>query len=565
MPMTAERNTETAGAALARLLVEAGVRRFYTVPGESFLEVLDAVAQDDRAMLVSTRHESGAAFMAEADAKLTGAPAVVMGTRAVGAANLAIGVHTARQDSTPMIVLLGQAETRWLGREAFQEIDLCAFYQPLVKWSTTLLDPGRVGETVRRAVDTATTGRPGPVLIVLPADVSAAVSQDRAVLPARTTTPAGTPPAPVIDQIAAKLRSAVLPVVIAGARARPGRDLLVAAAERYGLGVYAAFRRQDIFPNDDPHYLGHLTIGADPSILATLEKSDLAIVLGSRLSEVTTQSYRLPAAHTDVIHVDTDPAVLTAACCPTTAILADPAEFLRELVAISPGRNAGPAGSWQDGNRRYREHAQLPAPEATAGATAEATAAGNHYIHPADAIAALASAAPAGTIVANDAGNFAIFLHRYWKYTTDRSQVAPTNGAMGYGVPGGIGAALAAPGRPVLAVAGDGGFLMTGQEIETAVREGVSLVIAVMRNGLYGTIAMHQQRAFGRVAGVAIGDIDVAAFARSLGAVGLRAKDATDLHAMAAEAFRNGKANGKTTVIDIPIDPAVLTPPRSAA
>lgn len=533
----------TVGTALARLLADAGVRRFYTVPGESFLEVLDGAASDPRVSLVSTRHESGAAFMAEAEAKLTGVPAVVMATRAVGASNLAIGVHTAFQDSTPMVVVLGQVETRFLGREAFQEVDLREFYRPLVKWSATLLDPGRVAETVRRAVDEATTGRPGPVLIVLPADVSGAAAPGQAVLPSRVVVPAS-PPSSAVSEIAARLAAASSPVVIAGAGMRAGRDLLVTAAARFGLGVYTAWRRQDIFPNDDPHYLGHLTLAANPAILRSLEESDLVLVLGARLDEVTTQSYRLPDASCPVVQVDADPGVLAAAFRPTTGVLADPAAFLSGLLSVEHSESG--SDGWRAGNERYRTHTDPPA----------VASAGGEPIHPTDAVLALAAAAPPGTIVTNDAGNFAIFLHRYWRFTADRSQAAPTSGAMGYAVPAGVGAALAFPGRPVLAVVGDGGFLMTGQEIETAVRSGVPLVVAVFRNGLYGTIAMHQARAFGRTAGVTIGDVDVAGFARSLGAAGLRPRDATELREMAASAF----GSGRPTVLDIAVDPAILTP-----
>ena len=537
--------TETTGAALARLLADAGARRFYTVPGESFLEVLDGAARDPRVTLVSTRHESGASFMAEAEAKLTGIPAVVLATRAVGASNLAIGVHTAFQDSTPMIVVLGQVQTQFLGREAFQEVNLREFYRPLVKWSAELLDPSRVGELARRAYDEATSGRPGPVLIVLPADVSGTPVREPAALPPRVLTPPGPPPREVVESIAARLRAASAPVVVAGPGVQAGRDLLVRAAARYGLGVYAAFRRQDVFPNDDPRYLGHLTLNASPVIRESLETSDLAFVLGSRLDEITTQSYQLPAAATDVVHVDTDPGVLAAAFRPTIAVLADPALFLRSLLDDDGG---GQRTAWRAGNERYRAHATV---------TAAVTAVDDRQpLHPAAAIAALAAAAPPGTIVTNDAGNFSIFLHRYWRFTEPCTQAAPANGAMGYAVPGGIGAALATDGRPVLAVVGDGGFLMTGQEIETAVRHGARLVIAVLRNGLYGTIAMHQQRAFGRTAAVGIGDVDIAAFASSLGAAGLRPRDAAELRSMAADAFR---ADG-VTVLDIEIDPAVLTP-----
>jgi acetolactate synthase-1/2/3 large subunit len=530
---------ETVGATLAALLADAGVRRFYTVPGESFLEVLDAASQDPRVTLVSTRHESGASFMAEAEAKLTGVPAVVMATRAVGASNLAIGVHTAFQDSTPMIVVLGQVETGFLGREAFQEVDLREFYRPLVKWSTILLDPARVGEVARRAYDEAVTGRPGPVLIVLPSDVSGVPCS--ASLPSRVVAPAGPPPREVTESVATRLRAASAPVVIVGPGAQTARHLLVRAASRYGLGVYAAFRRQDIFPNDDPHYLGHLTLNASPIIRQSLERADLVLVLGSRLDEVTTQSYRLPAAAADVVQVDADPGVLASVFRPTTAVLADPARFLKELLNSDGG---GERTAWRSGNERYLAHSALP------------TASGTLPMHPADVIGALASAAPPGTIVTNDAGNFSIFLHRHWKFTEPHTQAAPANGAMGYAVPGGVGAALASGGRPVLAVAGDGGFLMTGQEIETAIRTGVSLVVAVMRNGLYGTIAMHQQRAFGRTAGTDIGDVDVAAFASSLGATGLRPRTPAEVQSMASAAFRSPSV----TVLDIPIDPAILTP-----
>jgi acetolactate synthase I/II/III large subunit len=509
------------------------------VPGESFLEVLDAASLDPRITLVSTRHESGASFMAEAEGKLTGAPAVVLATRAVGAANLAIGVHTAFQDSTPMIVVLGQVETGYLGREAFQEVDLREFYRPLVKWSTVLLDPARTGEVVRRAHDEATSGRQGPVLIVVPSDVCGLPCS--ASLPARAMAAAGPPPRAVTESVAGRLRSATAPVVIAGPGVRAGRAALVRAATRYGLGVYSAFRRQDIFPNDDPHYLGHLTLNASPVIRGSLERADLVLVLGTRLDEVTTQSYRLPAPSSDVVQVDADPGVLAAAFRPTTAVLADPARFLDELLLAGGGDERT---AWRSGNDRYLAHAAPP------------PAADSWPIHPADAIGALAEAAPPGTIVTNDAGNFSIFLHRYWRFTEPATQAAPANGAMGYAVPGGVGAALAAGDRPVLAVAGDGGFLMTGQEIETAVRTGASLVVAVMRNGLYGTIAMHQQRAFGRTAGIDIGDVDIAGYARSLGAAGARPGSAAELRSMAAAAF----GTGGVTVLDIPIDPAILTP-----
>ncbi|MCA1849302.1 MAG: thiamine pyrophosphate-binding protein, partial [Actinobacteria bacterium] len=245
------RNTERAGYAAVEVLARAGVRRFYTVPGESFLEVLDAVEQHPQLSLVSTRHESGAAFMAEADAKLTGIPAVAMGTRGVGASNLAIGVHTARQDSTPMVVLLGQVETTLLGREAFQEVDLAAFYAPITKWAATVHRADRVAEFVERGLRVATTGRPGPVMLALPEDVG---GEHVPVPPQKcvTGTPRSAPGPKEVRSVALRLGEARRPVVIAGEGARDARDELVALAEAFNVGVYAAFRRQDVFPNEHP-------------------------------------------------------------------------------------------------------------------------------------------------------------------------------------------------------------------------------------------------------------------------------------------------------------------------
>src|SRR3712207_672889 len=270
--MTA-RSTIDAGSVAVKVLARAGIRRFYTVPGESFLEVLDAVEQHPGLSLVSTRHESGAAFMAEADAKLTGMPAVAMATRGVGASNLAIGVHTARQDSTPMVVLLGQVETPFLGREAFQEVDLAAFYAPITKWAATVHRADRVAEFVERGLCVATSGRPGPVMLALPADLlgEGVLAPDDRADATRLVRPL--PSAEEVRETASRLSEARRPVVIAGGGAGHARDELVALAEAFNVGVYAAFRRQDVFPNGHPLYLGHLTLATPPDILKALEEA----------------------------------------------------------------------------------------------------------------------------------------------------------------------------------------------------------------------------------------------------------------------------------------------------
>jgi acetolactate synthase-1/2/3 large subunit len=524
-----------AGAVIVDVAVRNGITRFYTVPGESFLEVLDAVERHPSARLLSTRHESGAAFMAEADAKVSGVPAIAMGTRAVGAANLAIGVHTARHDSTPMVVLVGDVETDIRGRDAFQEIDLCSFFRPIAKWVDVLGRADRAQEMMQRAIREATSGRPGPAVLILPSDLLGHPAGDGhgARLPA---SPRCDLAAADRQEIRGRLERSRAPVVIAGGGCRD-QDALVAFAESWGAGVCTAFRRQDVFPNTHPLYLGHLGLGAPEDLLSALRCSDLVIAVGSRLSEVTTQRGTVPLSN--VVHIDIDPGVLAA----------DP---IADLVALA---DAGLAlrGLQRDGEPRVTRHA---AAHADYLAWSDAGHLGPGLGSARDVVACMTAELPRDVVIANDAGNFAAFLHRFWRYQTPRSQVAPTSGAMGYAVPAAIGAKLAQPGRPVVAVVGDGGMLMTGQELETAVRYEIGITVIVVSNGLYGTIAMHQAKRFGRLCGVDIGSVDFAAYARSLGAGGLTARSKTELRGLLRTALR---APGPT-VIHAPVDAEEITP-----
>ena len=534
-------STGGAGSVAVEVLARAGVRRFYTVPGESFLEVLDAVEQHSALSLVSTRHESGASFMAEADAKLSGVLAVAMATRGVGASNLAIGVHTAMQDSTPMVVLLGHVETHFLGREAFQEVDLAAFYAPITKWATTVHRADRLAEFVERGLRIATSGRPGPVMLALPADILAAE------VPAPTSTDPSPPPRPVpnpeeVQYISRRLEVARNPVVIAGEGAADAREELISFAETFGAGVYAAFRRQDVFPNEHPLYLGHLTLGTPPEISRALEAADLVLVAGSRLDEVTTQSYALPRPHQAVIQVDRDPDVVGVAVPIERGVVADVRTALSTLVSHAPSTR--PARDWSAAHAAYLESTEIPASRSQSG------------IDPAQVIAAMREVLPEDAVMVNDAGNFSAFLHRHWRYGYPRTQLAAANGAMGYGVPAAVAAKLAAPDRPVIACCGDGGFLMTGQEIETAVRYGTPVLVIVFRNGMHGTIAMHQAREVGRTAGVEIGEVDLASYARSLGAAGFLVRDAEDL----APALEEALASDSVALVDVVTDPDIISP-----
>ncbi|MGH3144824.1 MAG: thiamine pyrophosphate-dependent enzyme, partial [Rubrobacter sp.] len=309
-----------------------------------------------------------------------------------------------------------------------------------------------------------------------------------------------------------------------------------------GCGVYTAFRRQDVFPNEHPHYLGHLGLGTPPQTLKALEGADLVVVVGSRLSEVTTQTYSLPRSDQVVIQVDVDPAEVGATVPVEHGLVSDAGAALEALTAQAP--SPPPVRDWTEAHQAYLDSSSIPPSRATDG------------IDPSRVIAALNEALSEDTVLTNDAGNFAAFLHRYRRYNRPATQLAPTNGAMGYGVPAAVAASLAAPDRPVVAVAGDGGFLMTGQELETAVRYGARITVVVLRNGIHGTIAMHQAQALGRTAGVEIGDVDLAAYARSLGAEGHTVRDPEDL----APALQAALASEAVVLVDVVTDPDIISP-----
>jgi acetolactate synthase-1/2/3 large subunit len=534
---------KSAACTVVDLLEQSGVKRFYTVPGESFLELMDEVESRPGLTLISTRHESGAAFMAEADAKVTGRPAVAMATRAVGAANLSIGVHTARQDSTPMLVLLGQVETDHLGKESFQEVDLPTFFGELCVYGATVHRADRAAETVARALRTSEGSRPGPAVVAFPADVLQG--------PGRPVAPPTQHTAPVAsDADVARafdlLASADRPVMIVGEGAVDAHADLTALAEAFGIGVYAAFRRQDAFPNDHPHYLGHLTLGTPAEILDPLTSADVVLVLGNRLDEITTQAFTLPSPRSRVIQVDRASENLGKIVNPELGIHATPAPFARALTDLARIRRHVGEFSWAAAHSTYL---QFSDPAVLARSTAQG-------IHPADVMARLQHHLPADTIVTNDAGNFSVFGHRYWRFNHPRTQVAPISGAMGYAVPASVAASLAAPDRTVLALVGDGGFLMSGQEIETAYRCGASPIIVIFQNQLYGTIAMHQARSMGRTAGIDIGRVDLEAFARSLGATARSVSNPDDLDAILKELLEGSGPR----VLVVHTDPDILTP-----
>ncbi|WP_091300176.1 thiamine pyrophosphate-dependent enzyme [Amycolatopsis xylanica] len=521
-----------------RILTEAGIRRVYAVMGESFLELLDNLQAERTINVVSARHDTGAAFMAEADGKLTDQPALLLASRGPSAANLAIGVQTAFQDETPMIVLLETPATTPQSTVGLPTADLTAMFEPIAKWSGRTDDPSEVPGLLVEAINNARMGRPGPAVLAVPSDawgVPFDSAKPVAAIKQRQTGALGRS----AEAVAQLVDDARYPVVIVGGRARSAREELMAAADELGFSVYNAFRRQDAFPENHARYAGHLGLGIPARQLDALERADLVLALGASLDEVTTQGYRYPTPSQTLVMVGTGMAE-TRRRGLTFRIDSEVEPFLKELrvVAKPRARRASAANA--------AVHTFMTPPDTSQ----------NARVHPVDVIRVLRKLAPEDTIVTSDAGNFAQFMHRYWMFTAPRSQLGPSNAAMGYAVPAAVAAKLAEPRRTVVAMVGDGGTLMTGQEIDTAVRYRAPIIVVVFQNGLHGTYAMHQARAHGRLSGVSIGLVDFASWARGLGAAGYTVDDRDELGPIIASAL----VRQRPCVIDIRTDPDVVTP-----
>ncbi len=537
------------GRFIADALRAAGVRYAFTVPGESFLGLLEGL-QAAGIRIVATRHENGAAFMAEAHGQLTGRPAVALGTRAVGAANLAIGIHTARQDSSPMFVLVGQVDRPFRGREAFQEIDQVTTIGGLAAHAAELTGLADVPIVVGDAVRAAISGRPGPAYLSVPEDLI----DD--VLPAGTALDGSrpTPARPEPDEIRAAIQflaCARRPVILAGGgvlRARTSTEL-VRFAELLRVPVIAGWRRADVIPNDHPLYLGMTGFGSPASVRTRLEAADAILVLGCRLSEITSFGYSIPAPGQPWMHVDVEPLLERDGLPPAArTIEADARAFLRAAVTrLQQGvLDAASADERQAVNETDRA-----AWEAETGVD-ETTWTGPG-VHPAHAMATARRVLPDDTIVTTDAGNFGLWVARHFRFRRPGTFLGPTSGAMGYALPAAIAAGLVHRDRTIVAFAGDGGFAMTMAELETAVREKVRLVAIVFDNERYGTIRMHQDRRGGGPDGAIatdLGPIDFAAIARATGGRGIRVE--TD--AAFEQALRQAMANDRPTVIQVALD-----------
>lgn len=509
--------SQSAAELLVDCLAAQGCERIFTVPGESFLAVLDALHDRPAITAITCRQEGGAAFMACADGALTGRPGIAFVTRGPGATNASIGVHVAHQDSQPMILFVGDVARGMRDREGFQEVDFAAFFAPIAKWAARIDDPLRIPEYVARAYATAINGRPGPVVLALPEDMLCeAVPAPIAPRP-MVTRPAQAPCPDAMQALFDLIADAASPVAIIGGAGwnAKARDHFMIFAERIGLPVAAAFRRQDAISPVSPVYAGNLGYGPNPQLVARVREADLVIAVGARLGEATTDGYAVPSPEHPgqiLVHVHPDPEELGRVYRTDLAICAAMDEFA-EAAALWEDAGIIPFDAGAEAHRAWLAW-NTPTPATNPPALDLAAC----VVH-------MRGALPADTIIANGAGNFAGWWHRYWRYAGYPSQLAPTCGAMGYGVPAAIAAALRLPDRTVVAVAGDGDFLMNGQELATAQQYGANLIVLVVDNSAYGTIRMHQEREFpGRVSATRLANPDFAALARSFGAWSARAE-----------------------------------------
>ncbi len=538
----------TLGRLIADALKSAGVEVAFTVPGESFLGLLDALP-DAGIRVVTTRHEGGAAFMAEAHGQLTGKPAACLATRAVGAANLAIGIHTARADSTPMFALVGQVARAFKGREAFQESDVAGSIGRLAKWSAEIDSADRAEATMAEATRQALGGRPGPVVLSLPEDlldelVPGASADAVPFRPMRVE-----PDDLAVRRVLQLLTAAHRPVILAGAgvlRSRGTADL-VRLAELLEVPVIASWRRPDVFPNDHRLFLGTTGYGAADTVRPRLDAADLIVVLGSRLNEIASFAYEVPRGDQAWIHVDLEPREAGHGLPgPTQSVVADARTFLR--VARRRVSLGVLAAEPYDARRTANEEDRAAYEAVRDVADLPWTGPG---IHPGRVIETLNRVLPPQTVVTTDAGNFAGWAGRGLRFRRPGTFIGPTSGAMGFGLPAAIAASLEHPGRPVIALAGDGGFAMTMNELETAAREHASVVVLVFDNQRYGTIRMHQdRRGSGAGESTDLGPIDFAGTAIALGVHGVRVDDEADFEPALTAAL----AAGTTTVIHLPFD-----------
>ncbi|TCL74955.1 thiamine pyrophosphate-binding protein [Rhizobium sp. BK251] len=540
---------KTGGQLIVDALKANGVKRLSCVPGESFLAVLDALHDSDIDVLVC-RQEGGAAMMADCWGRLTGEPGICMVTRGPGATNASAGLHVARQDSIPMILFIGQVQRDAREREAFQEVEFRRAFTEFAKWVGEIDDAARIPEFVTRAFSVATSGRPGPVVLTLPEDMLR--DEVEVPHPRHYTRVEAHPGRSQIDDLYLRLLAAERPMVVLGGT-RWDKDAVADFqdfAERFRLPVGCSFRRQMLFDHLHPCYVGDVGIGINPALAREIREADLVILVGGRFSEMPSSGYTLldiPYPAQKLVHVHPDPSELGRVYRPDLAICASPADFVAALTEIEAPAEA----RWAERTTRMHE-AYL------AWSTPPKTGPGMVQMGP--IMEWLEENTASDTIFTNGAGNYSTWLHRFHRFRRFNTQAAPASGSMGYGLPAAVAAKRLFPEREVICFAGDGCFLMHGQEFATAVRYDLPLIAVVINNGMYGTIRMHQERDYpGRVSATDLTNPDFAALARAYGGHGERVERTEEF----APAFERARASRKPAIIEVTLDPEAITPTRT--
>jgi acetolactate synthase-1/2/3 large subunit len=544
------KRTRSGGQILVDALRINGVERAFCVPGESYLAVLDALHdRSDEIELVVCRQEGGAAYMAEAYGKLTGKPGICFVTRGPGATNASVGVHTAYQDSTPMILFIGQVARDQMEREAFQEVDYRQMFGALAKWVVQVDDARRLPELLSQAFHRAMNGRPGPVVVALPEDMLTDRVEVADAGPSRRIE--ASPAASDLQAMHDLLAQAQRPLMILGGGGWNAEAVanIRRFAEQQQLPVAASFRCQDLFDNQHPNYAGDLGLAAGAKLAQAMRDADLLLVVGPRLGEITSGGYSLldiPVPKQKLLHVHAGIEELGRVYQATLAINSGMATFAAQAAALE-AIDTPPYAEWtQTLHAHYLGNLDCPPCPGP--------------VQLAEIMAWLRQRLPADAILSNGAGNYAVWVQRFYQYRSFRTQLGPTNGSMGYGVPAGIAAKLSAPQRMVVAFAGDGCFLMNGQELATAMQYDARVIFIVVNNGMFGTIRMHQERHYpGRVSGTTLHNPDFAALARAYGLHGEVVASTGEF----APAFERAAQCGKAALIEVRIDPEALTPRQS--
>ncbi|TPL48528.1 thiamine pyrophosphate-binding protein [Mesorhizobium sp. B2-4-4] len=540
---------KTGGQLIVDALEANGTDRIFCVPGESYLAVLDAL-HDSAIRTIVCRQEGGAAMMADCQGRLTGKPGICFVTRGPGATNASAGIHIAMQDSVPVILFIGQVASHAKQREAFQEVDYVRFFGDIAKWVVEIDDASRIPEFVTRAFAVATSGRPGPVVISLPEDMLTSVVDAPAAI---AYTPVETSPAEAeLDRFEALLNAAKRPIAILGGTRWDFQAVqeITRIAEAWSLPVGCSFRRQMLFDHLHPNYAGDVGIGINPKLATAIKQADLVLLIGGRMGEMPSSDYTLlksPYPDQTLVHVHPDAGELGRVYRPTLAINASPAAFVRAFANRKGPASPGWAAETAKLHAAYLDWSTPP--ESGPGAVQMGLI-----------MTYLETVLPDDAILTNGAGNYATWVHRFHRFRRFATQGAPTSGSMGYGTPAAVAAKALYPDRTVVAFAGDGCFLMNGQEFATAVQYGLPIIVIVVNNGIYGTIRMHQEREYpGRVMATDLKNPDFAALARAYGGHGETVEKTADF----APAFERARASGKPAIVEIRLDPEAITPTRT--